>query len=122
MPIPSAMPRPPRSRRVTITAPKSSEAAVTIESLVVAAMNAVSPGVGNTERPFIMGGVLNPGTATMASVTLGDSATSLPVVVAANAKYAQDDCGFLGSTYIKSAADSTTAVVVLVYLTTPVAG
>lgn len=113
MPFPSVQSSAQRVRRVQITIPASSSTAVTIQSLVEAALEAVEVGWTSKNRKYIMGGSLS---GNAAAYTVGDAAGSLPQTIAIGATYSEPSLDFLSATYVKAAADATTTAVVSVYL------
>ncbi len=113
MPYPSMQSAAQRVRRVAITIPGSAATAVTLESLVTAALDAIEVGWSSKNLAYIMGGSISGPSATY---TAGDSPTSLPVTVAINAIYAEPSLDFLKATYVKATGVGTVAVVASVYL------
>lgn len=85
-----------RVRYVPIMIPSSAGPAVTLESLVVAALNSVAPSLGTREQPNIMGGLI-PGIATAYNVGNTAALTNRPV--AANVDFTQPAVGFLRDTF-----------------------
>lgn len=105
-----------RVRRLSITIPANASTAVTLESLAVAAMNAIDPGRGDMEKPHIIGGAI---TVLPAAIIVGDSTTSLPLTVAILVSpdiYTEPSADFLKATFAKAAAGGTVAAVISVYL------
>lgn len=105
----------PTGRRVSVTIPGSGSAAASLESLAVAALNAIGAGEGDALRPYIIGGKV---WEAPAAYTAGDSTTSLPVAVAASTAYDEPMADFLKRTFVKAAGAGTIVVTVSVYLLT----
>ena len=108
MPSPSLQSAANRVRRVSITIPASGGTADTLENLVVAAMNAATPGLGDRERPWIMGGRVN-GVAT--AYNAGDSVSSQPLAIGTSTIYEEPAVNFLKATFVKSSGSSIAAIV-----------
>ena len=84
-----------RVRRVSITIPANAGTAVTLESLVIAALNVTTAGLGDAEKPWIIGGAV---TILPAAIIVGDSASSLPqnvAILTAGVKYSEPSVDFL---------------------------
>lgn len=113
MPAASVQVQANRVRRVAITIPANAATAVTLESLAVAALNAVRAGEGDRERPWIMGGSVSGNTA---AYIAGDSTTSLPLVIGVGAVYYEAAVNVLAATYVKAAAGGAVAAVLSIYL------
>jgi len=112
MPNPSIQSSANRIRRVSVTIPASGGTADTLQNLVVAALNTQADGLGDRERPWIMGGRVN---TSATAYNAGDSVTSQPLAIPVSTIYEEPVVGFLAQTYVKSTAGSV-AVVVSVYL------
>ena len=102
-----------RVRRVAITIPGSGSTAVTLQSLIEAALDAIEPGWTARNRNKIMGGSISGPAATY---TAGDSTTSLPLTIAVSAIYSEPALDFLSATYVKASGAGTVSVVASVYL------
>jgi hypothetical protein len=100
MPRPSLLSLAPTGCRVTVDIPATGATAVTLESLVVAAMNTRNPGSGDRAKPYFMGGRINNASA---AYVAGDSPTDLPVSVAVSTEYEEPMVDFLKGTFIKAA-------------------
>jgi hypothetical protein len=90
-----------RCLRVGIVIPAAADAAVTLESLVIAALNARTAGLGDWAKPFIMGGFVNPASA---DYDVGDTATDLDLTIptASSEGYGEPCTGFLRGTYVRA--------------------
>ena len=114
MPYPSMQSAAQRVRRCAITIPGSGGVAVTLQSLVEAALEVVDPGWTSRSRAKIMGGRVG---APAATYTAGDGVSDLPRLVAIGESYSEPALDFLSATYVKASAIGPIAVTVSVYLT-----
>ena len=113
MPYPSMQSSSQRVRRVAITLPANASAAVTLQSLIEAAMEALEPGWTDKNLNKIMGGSIS---GNAAAYIVGDSTTSLPQTIAISTTYSEPAVNFLAATFAKAAADAAVPVVASVYL------
>lgn len=88
-----------RVRYVPITIPSSVGPAVTIESLVLSALNSIAPGLDIAEQPTLMGGSI-PATGT--AYLAGNTAATCTRPVAATEIFSQPAIGFLRNTFVIS--------------------
>lgn len=102
-----------RVRRVSITIPAAGGTAVTLQSLVIAALEAIAPGLGRFESENFLGGLVHEQATSI--LTYGDTATSLPLVVPTGSDYSEPATNFLRNTFTKSAG-AAQGVVVSVWL------
>ncbi len=101
-----------RTYRVSITIPASGGTAVTLQSLIVAALNAREEGLGDKLAPWIIGGRIS---APATAYNAGDTAASQPLAIGTSSVFEEPALDFLKTTYVKSSAGSV-AVVASVYV------
>lgn len=111
---PSLLSVAPTCRRVSVTIPGSASAAVTLQSLVVAALNAINAAEGDALLPYLMGGRVH---AAAAAYVAGDSTASLPVTVALGTVYEEPTVDFLRNTFVKASGAGSIAATISVYMT-----
>jgi hypothetical protein len=104
----------PRVRRVTVTIPGSAGPAVSLQSLVLAAIELAEPGYSEMDAKCLMGGRIN---RVAAAYVAGDSPSDLPLTVPVGEIYEEPCTNFLASTFVKASGAGTISAVVSVYLT-----
>lgn len=99
--------------RVTITIPGSSDDAVLLLDLIVAALNEREDKLGDKVALRIVGGKIH---KAKAAYLAGDTPTDLPIEVAVDEVYDEPASAFIKSTYVKAYAVTSIAQPVSVYL------
>ena len=106
-----------RVKRCSITIPANASAAVTLESLCLAATYTGGAKVLQPQDlPYIIGGAI---TVLPAAAIVGDNATDLPhtlAILTSPSIHTEPAVNYLANTFIKAAAGGTIAAVVSVYL------
>lgn len=92
-----------RVELVTIAIPANGGNAANLRDLAVAALNARNPGLGDQEKPRMMGGrILKTASAYIAG-TAGAAGSDFPQAVAINEVYEEPATNFLEAIWVKSA-------------------
>ncbi len=93
-----------RIELVTVQIPATGSDAACLRDLAVAALNARNPGLGDTERPRIMGGRINKTSAAYVAGTTAATGSDFPVSIAIGESYEEPCTNFLEAVYVKAAA------------------
>jgi hypothetical protein len=109
--FPSLQSQAQRIELVTVQIPASGGNAANLRDLVVAALNARNPGLGDAERPRIMGGRINKASAAYVAGTAAATGSDFPVSIGVGEAYEEPCVNFLEATFVKSAGTAFNAVV-----------